>query len=137
MNLTHAKKRKFLDAVAKGASVLLAAKAAGTSRQCPYHWRVMDAEFADAWDDAKRQGIDRLEDELRRRAYDGIQEDIFFEGKIVGQKLKHSDTLLMFLLRASAPEKYCTRREVRIDGTIDFTAALVDAHERARLENAL
>lgn len=137
MNLTTANKRKFIKAVSLGATVSLAAKTAGVSRQTPYVWQNVDSVFAANWESAKRQGIDAMEDELHRRAFLGVEEDVFFEGKVVGQRLKHSDTLLMFALKAADPAKYKPRKEVHHSGSIDFTATLNAACERARLDNAL
>lgn len=131
MNITTAKKRKFLAAIAQGATVLKATKAAKTSRQCAYVWRDNDPAFAASWAEAKQCGIDVLEDEVHRRAVDGILEDVYHNGVIIGQRVKYSDTLLIFALNAANPAKYRPKTEVHHSGSIDFTATLHAAHQKA------
>lgn len=82
---------RFLDALARTASVTAASQAAGIGRRTAYNWRNADEEFASAWDDALESGTDALEDEAIRRALDG------------------SDTLLIFMLKARRPEKFKER----------------------------
>ena len=63
-------------------------------------------KFAAAWDDAIEDGTDLLEDEVLRRAKDGVDEPRFYEGEVCGHVRKYSDTLAIFLLKARRPEKY-------------------------------
>jgi hypothetical protein len=58
-----------------------------------YEWRKKDEQFNADWDDAVEQGTDLLEDVAVRRAKD------------------HSDTLLIFLLKARRKERYADRQE--------------------------
>ena len=51
----------FLEALAEGATVTTAAKAAGVGRATAYDRRKLDKEFASAWDDAVEQATDELE----------------------------------------------------------------------------
>ena len=52
-----------------------------------------------------RRGRGCLEDEARRRAVDGVDEPVFQQGKQVGTIRKHSDTLLIFLLKGIRPQE--------------------------------
>ena len=45
-------------------------------------------------------------DEAARRAIDGVREEIYYKGKVVGEKYNYSDSLLMFLIRGAFPDKY-------------------------------
>ena len=85
---------------------------AGTSRSRVYELRRSDPEFAAAWDDVEEIAADRLEDEARRRAVDGVPEPLVSGGKIVrdddGQPIairRYSDPLLLALLRAHRPPR--------------------------------
>lgn len=71
-----------------------------------------------AGEDAIETGTDLLEDDVRRRAVDGVEEPLFHQGKKVGLTRKYSDTLLIFLLKARRPAKY--RDSVRLEH-IDVT----------------
>ena len=68
-----------------GGIVTDAAANLNLSRTCLYEKRTADAEFKERWDEAVEHGIDKLEDEAKRRALDGTEEPVYYqgEGKIV------------------------------------------------------
>jgi hypothetical protein len=86
-----------------------------------YAWRETDAEFAAAWDDSLDQGADTSrmrccaalgaasEDEVLRRARDGVEEPRFYEGEVCGHVRKYSDT-------DDLPVQGAPAREVRRQG---------------------
>jgi hypothetical protein len=98
---TQEKKWKavFLEALRQHGQVTKAAKRARIGRMTAYRERDADPVFAQAWRDALDIGVDALEDEARRRAFDG------------------SDTLLIFLLKGHRPERYRERQHVQQDGS--------------------
>jgi hypothetical protein len=69
---------RFLEALANGATINSAVRLAGYARTTVYKWRAADVEFAAAWDDAIEDGTDLLEDEVLRRAKDGVEEPRFY-----------------------------------------------------------
>lgn len=97
-------------------NVSAAAQKAGIGRMTAYDARNTDGkegaalleaqEFAAAWDSAREVAADALELEARRRAKEGWPEPVFYQGKQVGRVRKYSDTLLIFLLKATRPEKF-------------------------------
>ncbi len=92
---TAKKKREtFLSVLSETGSVTQAAKAAKLDRANLYRLRKNDEAFAEAWAEAEELGVEALEDEACRRAFDG------------------SDTLLIFLLKGKKPDKYRERTEV-------------------------
>ena len=64
----------------------------GRKERTAYRWKVEDEEFRKRWYDALTVGAEGLEDEARKRAYNG------------------SDVLLIFLLKGLFPHKYGTAR---------------------------
>lgn len=106
---TLAQRDAFIAALSAGSTVSDAAKAAKLCKDTVYRWRKTDPDFSAAWDDAYVQGGDLLAKEAYRRAHDGVEEPVFHHGKVVGYVRKYSDTLLMFLLKAREPERYCDR----------------------------
>lgn len=101
--------RMFLTALRTTANVTRAAELAGIHRDTAYEWR-KDEAFAVAWAEALERGLDALEDEGMRRASEGTRKHVISMGKIVrgldGEPLMehtHSDTLLMFFLKARRP----------------------------------
>ena len=101
----------FLAALRETGNVSAAARRASTSRSVCYGRRRRDAGFAAAWEDALEEAADRLEMEAFRRAVDGVGEDRFFGGHVVGEVTRYSDALLMFLLRARRPQRFGPRPE--------------------------
>jgi hypothetical protein len=104
--ITPTKQQLFLEAMAKGSTVSAACKASGIERTSAYKLRDTHPDFAAAWDDARIQGIDRMEDAALSRAVDGWDEPLVSAGKLLGSTHKYSDNLLTTLLKANRPEKY-------------------------------
>lgn len=52
------------------------------------------------------KAVAALEEEAVRRALFGVTEPVFHQGRECGAKAKHSDALLIFLLKALRPERY-------------------------------
>lgn len=78
-----------------------AATAAGIDRQTAYNEYHRNKDFAATWEDAIEAATDSLENEAIRRARDGVEEPVFYQGEQVGKIKRYSDSLLMFLLRAN------------------------------------
>lgn len=79
---------KFLASLKMHGVVSAACLDAGIDRTTAYKAKDRDSEFAERWQDTLEQACDVLEFEAKKRA------------------LSHSDSLMMFLLRAHRPEKY-------------------------------
>ena len=101
----------FLHALRASGNVSAAARAAGTCRSRCYEARRRDPGFAAAWADALEEAVDRLEMEAFRRAVEGVGEDRFFRGDVVGHVTRYSDRLLMFLLKARRPATFGAARD--------------------------
>jgi hypothetical protein len=97
------RQRIFLQALAGGSSIVQACAHGRISWPTLYRWRRQDAAFRAAWDEALRAGADaiaaRFDGELMRRAVDGVDEPVLHNGKIVGERKRYSDRLLMFGIR--------------------------------------
>lgn len=105
--LAKKKRKTFLSVLAQTASVKEAARACGyTDTSTLQKFRRNDEEFAEAWDYALESAAHVLEDEAIRRAKDGVLEPTYYKGEIVGYTTKHSDALIMFLLRGLKPGVY-------------------------------
>ncbi|MGI0119698.1 hypothetical protein [Zooshikella sp. RANM57] len=122
---TKARDKKFFQAIEAGYGVGMAGKKAGYSRTSVYEYKNDDSYFAEQWEEAKQIFIEELELEADRRAVVGIEKAIYYKGAKVGVQQEYSDTLLMFRLKALAPEKYRDRQEVKHEGKIDGKVELV------------
>lgn len=117
---------RFLVSLAGYGNVSAAARAARASRNFVYEQRHADEAFATAWDEALQLGTAGLEDEARRRAFEGVRKPVHQGGKLVGYVRDYSDTLLIFLLKAHDPKFRETTRNLNINLTPDEAAKLTD-----------
>ena len=109
---TPKKEDVFFAVLSECGNVSKAAKKAKLSRPHLYARKKSDSAFSDAWDEAEALGVAALEDEAKRRAYDGWLEPVFHQGKRCGTIRKFSDTMLIVLLKAHLPDKYQERKKV-------------------------
>jgi hypothetical protein len=120
--------RRFLDALRRHGNAAYACTRAGISKARAYQWRRKSATFRRAWKQAKRAAVGRLEAEAWKRATLGYTETLKktdARGQVsYEQRRRRSDQVLMFLLRANAPEKYGKRSTVEVkDGRLSPTEA--------------
>lgn len=138
---TPEKDERFFEALAKTGIVIDACAACGYGRTAVYERRKSDTEFAKRWDDAIEAAIQAMEREADRRGRDGFEEPLFHAGKPVMVKgadgverqattRRHSDTLLIFRLKALRPEMY--RERVDMQGEVNVTFGLADRLDAAR-----
>jgi hypothetical protein len=112
LKLTKERQDRFLHELANTGSVTAATAIANTSRTRVYELRKADPAFASAWQEAEEIATDRLEEEARRRAVEGVAEPLVSAGKLVrdddGQPIvvrRYSDNLLLALLKARRPPR--------------------------------
>jgi hypothetical protein len=109
LKATDENKEIVLAMLANGATYGAAAAAIGAHRRTIMKWSDNDEEFAERWNNAVEEGIDRLEQEAIRRARDGVKRPVFYMGQVVGYVQEYSDSLLKFLLEAKRPAVYRAR----------------------------
>jgi len=102
-----AHKAKFLELYRENGNIALSCESVPCHRATIYLWRE-DPEFAAAMDVAADTYSDKLEAEADRRAVDGVEKAVFFQGNRCddGNVREYSDTLLMFRLNGLRPDKY-------------------------------
>lgn len=93
-----------------------------------------DHSFAERISMAKDQYLAELEREAKRRAIDGVEKDIYYQGDKVGTETKYSDKLLETLLHAADPDKYSKQTKVENTTSINVDA---DTGMRQKLAAAL
>ena len=132
-------KAGFLSAYAQTGGIQSAAAVVGVDRRRHYNWLREDPEYAERFADAQQQFIELMEAEADRRGALGVDEPVFQGGKQVGTKRKYSDTLLMFRLNASAPDKYKYRSHVTQETNIkaDLAVKMQDMSPQQQRERAI
>jgi hypothetical protein len=130
--------RTFLKELVRLGNVTAACDAADVGRATVYEHADRHPDFKEAWQEALEAAADLLELEARRRAHDGIDEPVIYQGELCGAWVdgqgnavakdtpgarlipltvkKYSDSLLMFLLKAHRPDKFRERSSVEHSG---------------------
>lgn len=112
------KQRAFLAAYAECGNITFASECAEVNPDIHHRTWKHDPVYWDAFEAAHEMACDRLEYEARRRAVEGVREPIYHRGRIIGHVVKHSDALLMFLLKAERKSKFQPVRETGGDGAL-------------------
>lgn len=127
-------KKRFLAHFRALGNVTRACELAGIrERTTVYDWKTADPEFAAAYAAAEIEATEHLEAEAQRRATEGLVKKKFTRNgdpildPETGEhyiEREYSDTLLIVLLKARAPEKYRERHEVTGKGGGPVQAAI-------------
>jgi hypothetical protein len=116
---TRARKTAFLEAMTQLGNITAAARAVGIHRNTHYLWideaNDSDGKYAKAFESAKEEYADSLRAEARRRAVEGVLEDVWYQGQVVGQRRVFSDRIFELELKAHCPE-YRDKHEIAGDG---------------------
>ena len=115
----------LLTALAETANVQYAAQQMPRSPTTCYAWRTRDPTCAEAWDATMEPAVESVfEAEAMCCGLEGVDRDVFFQGKKVGSTREYADTLLMFLLKGWKPARYKARSEVVHAGAIALLRTL-------------
>ena len=118
--IQHPKKRAFLAAYAACGQIGVAAQTAGIHRTSHFYWQE-DPDYVAAFAEAHQMAISLHEDEASRRAL-GWDETRYTDDGTSYTIHKYSDVMLIFRLKALAPEKY--RDNAKPDDRTDISALL-------------
>lgn len=107
---------EFIRILRETGNVTISAKACGiVTRTASYH-RESNPEFAKAWEYAMQEAGDKLEHEAVRRATQGVERAMMYQGRQVGVIREYSDRMLELLLTGVKPEKYAHRWKGELSG---------------------
>jgi hypothetical protein len=126
---------RFCEVLANTGIVSRAIEDLSLNRATVYGWRKENAGFRALWDASLEIGIGKLEDEVKRRAFEGTLKPVFQGGEEVGQVREYSDSLAMFVLKGRLPEVYRDRQDLNVSGTLGIAEVLAKARKRASPPN--
>lgn len=131
-----ARKCGFLSAFAECGNISLAARTVAVSNKQVKRWRKNDQAFKRLYAEAEEYSIAMLEQEARRRAFNGVKKRVLYKGEpvMVSEdpndpdselvplfEVSYSDDLMKLLLKAHKPEKYRENVDVTSKGeTISY-----------------
>lgn len=90
----------------------------GVGHASHYRWMASDPEYPAKFEQAHLQSCDALEAEAFRRAVEGHDEPVYWQGACIGYRKKFSDQILLRLLESRLPEKYGNRSELTHKGNV-------------------
>mgnify|MGYP000844097145 CR=1 FL=1 len=109
---------KFLEEYRQTANISHSARVAFVDRTTVLDYRKRSKTFAERMKQAEEEALEVLEQEAFRRAYHGVEKPVFYKGEECGTVQEYSDTLMIVLLKARAPEKYRENAKVEHSGTV-------------------
>lgn len=115
-NIGQRLKKRFLEGYLETSTVKGGALVAGVNRCTVYKWLKTCTVFAAEFESVKEDVVDDLEQEARRRAYEGIDKPIYHQGIRVDVIKEYSDVLLIFLLKGNRPDKYRDKTQHELTG---------------------
>ena len=111
-HIRHPQKRAFLRIYAETGNVVQSFAAIGLHRDCHYHW-LKDETYAEAFKLAQTMADNRFEEEVYRRAFNGIDKPLVYQGQISKDEngnpvtvKEYSDLLAIFALKGLFSDKY-------------------------------
>ena len=105
-------KPAFLAALRELPVIAHACKVVGIDRSTAYRAREADESFAQAWDEAMEEGVDKAEQEAFRRAAEGTDKGVWHQGVQVGTERVYSDALMALILKGRRKAVYAERKEL-------------------------
>jgi len=97
---------KFLKLLSETGNVTKSALSAKIDKSYIYQLRKDDSDFAEKMSESRMIAFELLEEEAIRRAVEGVDKNIYYNGKVIDSIKVYSDQILLTLLKANAPEKY-------------------------------
>ena len=114
--LTRELKMVFLRAYARHAIVSDGLLAAGVTYRIVRRWQKDDELFSEDCKTAEAMANDLMEREARRRAIEGFDRPVIYQGRITGAYTDYSDARLTTLMKGNKPEKY--KERTQLSGTV-------------------
>lgn len=121
-----AAKAVYLEKLTETGLRVHSARAAGVTSSTVRHHRLADADFAAREEEAEAHHTETCLQELHRRAVQGYDKPVFWQGAQAGVVREYSDALLLAKVRARAGE-YRQGDKLTIDQTTKHSGHIVHA----------
>ena len=128
---------RFLKLLSENGNVTMSAKMVGKNRRSIYKFAERCSEFRDAMREAQLEARELLIGEARRRAVQGVQEDIYYQGQPCGQVTKYSDALLALLIRGHYGIPHPSAANLNMFDDAQLNQQNIDAEENEEYDYSL
>lgn len=129
--------QRYLDALADSGVRSTAAKAVGLNPVTIYRRSQSDPEFAAVEAEAMELAADKLEEEARRRALEGVTNIKYTKDGESYEETRFSDTLMVFLLKGARPDKFADRQKSELSGPGGRAIDMTDTSMAARIASII
>ena len=99
-------KKAFIEDFRFHGNISRSCRALKINRSTVYEWQETDDVWLAEFRQAEIEATETMEAEAYRRAVEGTAKPVFHQGAQCGVVQEYSDTLLIFMLKARAPDKY-------------------------------
>jgi len=124
-------KNLFLEEVSRTGLLAKSAKVIGVNSRFIKKHLEDNQEFFEAYEEALLMYQESLQAEMHRRAVEGVEEDVYFQGVVCGQKRVYSDSLLTTLTKAKVPEfRDRQKLDVAVSGGVLLTLPPAQSQEQ-------
>lgn len=122
-DITDPDQVKFLLGIAQYGTMRLAAEKSGVPLHLHHKWVAKDVsgDYRRAYNSAQSMAVMLVEDEAWRRGVEGVDEDVYQGGELVGSKRVYDSSLLKLWLQGNAPDKYGNQINVGKNNEIKIT----------------
>ena len=114
----------FLHQLRRHGLINAAATTAGVTKRTVDRLRERSAEFDYAVETALEEAADVLELEARRRAVEGVEKGVYYQGDEVAREVVYSDQLLTTLLKAKRADEFAERKQITGAGGKPITVVI-------------
>jgi hypothetical protein len=128
--------KAFLKAYRATCSVTKSAQIAGINPRRHYTWLEKYPAYRRAFERAKEQAAEALEDRVKEGAFDGWLEPVFYQGVPCGAVRRFDLGGRQMLLRGAMPDKYRERLDHHIEGNLEIVERLAAGRKRVAAERA-
>lgn len=118
--ITVQKKNQFIKAIESSGDMRVAAAQSGLELNAVKKILSQDVRFAESVSRAHALYLGGLEAHARKLAVEGVEEDVYHQGEVVGQKTVYDSGLLKVLLKAADKDKYGDKKTVDTNTNINI-----------------
>lgn len=123
VKFTPEKKEKFLEFLRKNGNISVSAKNIGVT-YCTVKRHQQDyPEFNAAVEEAILESVGYAESEIQRRAFEGVEKGIYYQGKKVGTEKVYSDTLALRWVEAYNPSRWSPKSSVDLNQNVNISSS--------------
>ena len=110
--MTEKERETYMLALRATGLEALSAERAGCTMTAVRREYESDPAFEEACNDTIALRADEFEQEAIRRAVEGYEEPVYYQGGVVGHVTKYSDSLLSKILTARKPKLYGEKKQI-------------------------